>query len=123
MQELWVRGVVPGGAMAPPVFGRSVNPISTRGADYAHHITAGTPGFSDLPTALHSTRYFKIYETLIFTFYLFYFQSKTKRKKYLLKVMMTKMRSIPALKNLEMIQIHHLLADLEWLQMLRPWKK
>ena len=34
------RGVVPGGAMAPPDFGRSVNPISTR--------------FSDLPTALNS---------------------------------------------------------------------
>ena len=33
------RGVVPGGAgdaMAPPDFGRSVNPISTRGTDYAH---------------------------------------------------------------------------------------
>ena len=25
--------------------------------DYAHHITAVTPGFSDLPTALHSTDY------------------------------------------------------------------
>ena len=37
------RGVVPGGA---------VNPISTRGTDYAHLITTGTPGFSDLPTAL-----------------------------------------------------------------------
>ena len=24
------------GALAPPVFGRTVNPISTRGADYAH---------------------------------------------------------------------------------------
>ena len=49
------RGVVPGGvggAMAPPDFGRSVNPISTRGTDYAHLITIGTPGFSDLPTAL-----------------------------------------------------------------------
>ena len=48
-------GVVPvdaGGAMAPPDFGRSVNPISTRGTDYAHLITTGTPGFSDLPTAL-----------------------------------------------------------------------
>ena len=33
-------------------FGRSVNPISTRGTDYAHLITTGTPGFSDLPTAL-----------------------------------------------------------------------
>ena len=50
------RPVVPGGAggaMAPPDFGRSVNPISTRGgADYAHLITTGTPGFLDLPTAL-----------------------------------------------------------------------
>ena len=37
--------------MAHPDFGRSVNPISTRGTDYAHLITTGTPGFSDLPTA------------------------------------------------------------------------
>ena len=49
--------VVPGGAgceMAHTDFGRSVNPISTRGTDYAHLITTGTPGFSDLPTALYS---------------------------------------------------------------------
>ena len=50
------RPVVPGCArcaMAHPDFGRSVNPISTRGTDYARLInTAGTPGFSDLPTAL-----------------------------------------------------------------------
>ena len=26
------------------------------GADYAHHITTGTPGFSNLPTALLSMR-------------------------------------------------------------------
>jgi len=54
-KERSARGVVPGGAggaMAHPDFGRSVNPISTRGADYAHLITTGTPGFSDLPTAL-----------------------------------------------------------------------
>ena len=38
--------------MAPPDFGKSVNPISTRETDYAHLITTGTPGFSDLPTAL-----------------------------------------------------------------------
>ena len=44
------RGVVPG--CAHPDFGRSINPISTRGTDYAHLITTGTPGFSDLPTAL-----------------------------------------------------------------------
>ena len=41
-----------GGSMAPPDFDRSVNPISTRGADYPHHITTGPHGFSDLPTAL-----------------------------------------------------------------------
>ena len=29
--------------MAPPDFGRSVNPISTRGADYADHISTCTP--------------------------------------------------------------------------------
>ena len=55
MLSLKFRGVVSegaGGAMAPPDFGRSVNPISTRGTDYAHLITTGTPGFSDLPTAL-----------------------------------------------------------------------
>ena len=38
--------------MALSDFGRSVNPISTGGANYANHITTGTPGFSDLPTAL-----------------------------------------------------------------------
>ena len=59
---IWtLRGVVlggaggaSGGAKAPPDFGRSVNPISTRGTDYAHLNTTGTPGFSDLPTALDS---------------------------------------------------------------------
>ena len=52
------RPVVPegaGGAMAPPDFGRSVNLISTRGTDYAHLITTGTPGFSDLQTVWCST--------------------------------------------------------------------
>ena len=38
-----------GGAMSPPPdFGRSVNPISSRGADYAHHITACPPRFGNL---------------------------------------------------------------------------
>ena len=53
--KIYLRGVVPrvaGAAMAPPDFGRSVNPISTRGTDYAHLITTGTTGFSELPTAL-----------------------------------------------------------------------
>ena len=53
------RSVVPGCAglagcaVAHPDFGRSANPISARGTDYARLITTGTPGFSDLPTALH----------------------------------------------------------------------
>ena len=43
-------GVVPGGvggAMAPLDFGRSVNPISTKGggADYAHQIILAPPDF------------------------------------------------------------------------------
>ena len=48
------------------IFGRAVKAISSPGVcspwltlsqpggvDYAHHITTDTPGFSDLPTALH----------------------------------------------------------------------
>ena len=56
-----IRGVARGGAegaRAPPEFGRSINPIQTRGADYAHQIIhTGTPGFSDPPTALLCTDY------------------------------------------------------------------
>ena len=47
--------VVPGGArgtMAPPDFGRSVILISTKGGRLCPPNNAGTPGFSDLPTAL-----------------------------------------------------------------------
>ena len=47
-----LRPVGVGGAMAPQDLGRSVNSISTRGTDYAHHITTGPPGFSDLPTTV-----------------------------------------------------------------------
>jgi hypothetical protein len=50
-----VRPVVPGGAggaMAPPNFGKSVNPISTKGGSLCPLNNTGTPGFSDLPTAL-----------------------------------------------------------------------
>ena len=39
-----------GWALAHPEFGSSVNPITTRGADYAHHITAIPPGF-EIPAA------------------------------------------------------------------------
>ena len=36
----------------PPVFGRTVNSISTKGSDYAHQSTTSHPGSSDLATAL-----------------------------------------------------------------------
>ena len=39
--------------MATSVSGRSVNPISTKGADYACHSTASPSRFSDLATALY----------------------------------------------------------------------
>ena len=45
--------VVPGCAgcaMAHPDFGRSVNPISTRGDELCPSNNTGTPGFSDLVT-------------------------------------------------------------------------
>ena len=38
--------------LAHPEFGSSVNPITTRGADYAHHITASPPGFENPAAAL-----------------------------------------------------------------------
>jgi hypothetical protein len=47
------RGGRQGGTCSPaPVFGRTVNPISTREADCAHHSTTCPSGFSDLATAL-----------------------------------------------------------------------
>ena len=47
-----------GWALAHPEFGSSVNPITTRGADYAHHITASPPGFENPAAALlyHMTK-------------------------------------------------------------------
>ena len=45
-----------GGALAPPEFGSSLNPIPARGADYAHHITGSTPGFGNLTTALQKPK-------------------------------------------------------------------
>ena len=37
---------------AHPEFWSSLNPITTRGADYAHPITASKPGFENLPASL-----------------------------------------------------------------------
>ena len=33
------------GALVPPVFGRAINPISSRGADYTHRSTMSPPDF------------------------------------------------------------------------------
>ena len=41
-----------GRALAQPEFGSSVNPITTRGADYALHITACPPGFENPAASL-----------------------------------------------------------------------
>ena len=44
-----------GGALAPPVFGRSIHPISIRVGILSPPITTSPPGFSDLATALERT--------------------------------------------------------------------
>ena len=41
-----------GGALAPPEFGSLLTLFQPEGADCAHHITARTPGFENLTTAL-----------------------------------------------------------------------
>ena len=43
----------PGWALAHPEFGSSVSPIITRGADFAHRITACPPGFEILAASLY----------------------------------------------------------------------
>ena len=42
-----------GWALAHPEFEVTFNPIQTRGADYAHHITASPPGFENLAASLN----------------------------------------------------------------------
>ena len=46
-----------GWALAYPEFGSSVNPTTTRGADYAHHITASPPGFENSAASLQGYDY------------------------------------------------------------------
>ena len=41
-----------GRALAHPEFGSSVNPIKTKGAEYANHITASQPGFENPAASL-----------------------------------------------------------------------
>ena len=49
------------GAIAPPVMGRSVNPIPTRGADFACHITTTPtpPRFLDDAASLYCEFFFQ----------------------------------------------------------------
>ena len=44
-----------GGAFVPQILADQLTLSQPGRADYAHHINTGTPGFSDLPTALHRT--------------------------------------------------------------------
>ena len=45
-------GAASGWALAHPEFGSSVNPTTTRGADYTHHITASPPRFENPAASL-----------------------------------------------------------------------
>ena len=40
------------GGQGSPGLGSSVNPITTKGADYDHHITASPPGFENPAASL-----------------------------------------------------------------------
>ena len=54
---LWATGVSSLGLLGvpwhPQILVDQLTLSQPEGADYVHHITTGTPGFSDLPTALH----------------------------------------------------------------------
>ena len=56
-----VRAGGTGGHSPSPHFGRLVNHISTRGADYAIHITTCPHGFSDFPMSLTKDTKDKVY--------------------------------------------------------------
>ena len=45
----------PGGPLAPPIFGRSVNPIPTGEGRLSPPITTGTPNVFHLPASLNFT--------------------------------------------------------------------
>ena len=54
-----------GWALAHPEFESSVNPITTRGADYAHHITASPPGIENPAASLICTFLRKTCQSLV----------------------------------------------------------
>ena len=47
-----------GWALAHPEFGSSIDPITTKGTDYAHHITASPPRFENTAASLQRIRLF-----------------------------------------------------------------
>ena len=62
----------PGGPLAPPIFGRSVNPIPTGGGQIMPTITTGPPKVFHLPASLMGTnRYSHFGERLLLTKTLF----------------------------------------------------
>ena len=78
-----------GWALAHPEFERSVNPITSRGADYAHHITASPPGFETPAAALiiySLSLFFSYYELLdsFFAILNYHQNSKLSQDSYLL---------------------------------------
>jgi hypothetical protein len=57
-------------ALAHPEFGSSVNPITTRGADYSHYITASPPGFEN-PAASLKVNQFLLFHMFFFITFVF----------------------------------------------------
>ena len=48
-----------GWAIAHPEFQSSINPITTRGADNAHHIAASPPGFENPAASLNIDTFYE----------------------------------------------------------------
>ena len=60
------------GAMVPPDFARLVNTISTRGLDYAHHITSSPSREAKMNIGVHlSSSVTKDFQALLLTTYVF----------------------------------------------------
>ena len=57
----------PGGPLAPPIFGRSVNPIQTGGGQIMPTITTGPPKVFHLPASLYLNTEVKSKESFIST--------------------------------------------------------
>ena len=53
-----------GWALAQPELWSSIHPITTTGADFAHHITASPPRFENPVASLHYVRYLFVHFVL-----------------------------------------------------------